>query len=647
MCGIAGIYNTDGAPADGDVLARMARAIRHRGPDGEGFYAEGGVGLAHLALRIIDLSDAARQPMTTEDERLWLIFNGEIYNYRELRPELEARGHRFRSQSDSENILHAYETWGPDCLRRFNGMWAFALWDRTARRLFLARDRLGIKPLYYWWDGQHFAFASEIKALLQHPLIPVQPNGAAIAEYFQAMHLSGDHTWFAGIRRLLPGHYLTVGPDGLQIARYWDLPAEEDAPGLRREAEYIDEVRALLDNAVQIHLRSDVPVGAHLSGGVDSSAIVALISRHLPGRVRTFSGAFAEGPAYDERPYIHAVVERYHTDHHEVVPTWKDLPATLPRLLWHLDEPVVGAGAFPQWHVCRITRAAGVIVVNGGQGGDELFGGYYGYIPAYLRSVQRALGRHPSVPLALALAGDTARVALQANLRRAAVAALQAGRRGRLQIGPTATLPAVFGPTLRELERGADGVEESIGPKSKIQNPKSPLGMALAYDLRHYLPGLLHVEDRTSMAWGLESRVPLLDYRLVELAMRIPAPLKLKGLETKRILRRAVADLLPPVVAARRDKKGFPTPIDRWFAGPLGPWLEEQLLGPTAQARALFDPAWVQAALAAHRSGSADRSRDLWMLLNTNLWWRLFVEGGADQPDTAGPAPRAPAIVPA
>ena len=634
MCGIAGIFDTDGAPADADVLRRMAEAIRHRGPDGDGFYADGGVGLAHLALRIIDLSDAARQPMTNEDERLWLIFNGEIYNYRELRPDLEARGHRFRSRSDSETILHAYETWGPGCLSRFNGMWAFALWDRAARRLFLARDRLGIKPLYYWWDGQHFAFASEIKALLQHPLIRVQPNGAAIAEYFQAMHLSGDHTWFAGIHRLLPGHYLTVGPDGLQIARYWDLPAEEDAPGVRSEGDYIEEVRALLDSAVQIHLRSDVPVGAHLSGGVDSSAIVALISRHLPDRVRTFSGAFAEGPAYDERPYIRAVVERYHTDHHEVVPTWEDLPATLPRLVWHLDEPVVGAGAFPQWHVCRITRAAGVLVVNGGQGGDELFGGYYGYIPAYLRSVQRTLRHHPSLPLALALAGDTARLALQANLRAAALAAFRTGRRGRLQTGDAADLPAFFGPTLLNTEHGVPRAGGAV-------DPKSPLGAALAYDLRHYLPGLLHVEDRTSMAWGLESRVPLLDYRLVELAMRIPAPLKLRGLETKRILRRAVADLLPPVVARRRDKKGFPTPIDRWFAGPLAGWLEDQLLGPAAQARALFAPAWVRATLAAHTSGSADRSRDLWMLLNTNLWWGLFVEGaGAPRAAEGGLLPQ-------
>ena len=623
MCGIAGIYNRDGAPVERAVLEGMAGAIRHRGPDGDGFYYGDGVGLAHLALRIIDLSDAARQPMRNEDGRLRLIFNGEIYNYRELRPDLEARGHRFRSQSDSENILHAYEEWGPECLPRFNGMWAFAIWDEGARRLFLARDRLGIKPLYYWWDGRQLVFGSEIKALPAHPAVPVEPNGAAIAQYFQAMHLGGDHTWFRGIRRLLPGHYLTVDANGLHIQRYWDLPTAEDPPGRRSEGDYIDEVRALLEDAVRIHLRSDVPVGAHLSGGVDSSAVVALISRQLDGPVRTFSGAFAEGPAYDERPYIRAVVDRYHTDHHEVVPTWEDLPAVLPRLVWHLDEPVVGAGAFPQYFVCKITRAAGVIVVNGGQGGDELFGGYYGYIPAYLRSLAAALRRHPSPPLAAALAGDSARVLLDPTLRPAALAALRTGRRGRLQTGDATVVPGFFGPTLRNTEFASEGNQI---PQSAIRNPQSPLGAALAYDLRHYLPGLLHVEDRTSMAWGLESRVPLLDYRLVERAMRIPAPLKLRGLETKRILRRAIADLLPPPVAARRDKKGFPTPIDRWFAGPLRGWLEAQLLGPEAQARGLFDPPYVRQALAAHQAG-ADRSRDLWMLLNTHQWWRLFVEG--------------------
>ena len=629
MCGITGIYNIDGAPVERATLAGMAGAIRHRGPDGDGFYWDdaAGLGLAHLALRIIDLSDAARQPMANEDGRWRLVFNGEIYNYRELRPELCAHGHRFHSHSDSETILHAWEEWGAAALDRFNGMWAFALWDGQARRLVLARDRLGIKPLYYWWDGRTLAFASEIKALLAHPAILVQPNGAAIADYFAAMHPGGDHTWFTGIRRLLPGHTLTVDRDGLRIARYWDVPTEEDPPGARRESDYIDEIRALLESAVQLHLRSDVPVGAHLSGGVDSSAIVGLISHALAEPVQTFSGAFAEGAAYDERPYIHAVVRRWATRHHEVVPTWSDLPALLPRLVWHLDEPVVGAGAFPQYCVSRLTRAAGVIVVNGGQGGDELFGGYYGYLPAYLRSRLAALRRHPQPRAAASLAADLAHLAARPAMRAAAFGALRRGQRGRLQTSLTPTLPAFFGPALRTAH-AAPG-QPVNNPPEAYRPPSSALGAALAYDLRHYLPGLLHVEDRTSMAWGLESRVPLLDVRLVEAAMRIPAALKMAGGEPKHILRRAVADLLPPSVAARRDKKGFPTPIAPWFAGPLHAWLTTQIASPAAHARALFAAPYVETLLAAHRAGQADHSRPLWMILNTHLWWSLFVEGGA------------------
>ncbi|HUS16553.1 MAG TPA: asparagine synthase (glutamine-hydrolyzing), partial [Chloroflexia bacterium] len=607
MCGIAGVYERGGAPADAALLERMARTIAHRGPDGDGFYVDGPVGLAHRALRIIDLSDAAFQPMISEDGDTCLVFNGEIYNYVELLAELQAAGVHFRSRSDSEVLLAAYRTWGTDCLARFNGMFAFAIWDRARRRLFLARDRMGIKPLYYWWDGRRLAFASEIKALLCHPAIAARPNGAAIAEYWRAMYTAGSHTWFEGISRLQPGEYMLVDARrGLRVARYWDLPAHEDAPG-RRESSYVEEVRSLLEDSVRLCLRSDVPLGAHLSGGVDSSAIVALLSGQLSGMpLKTFSGAFEAGPDYDERPFIAAVAGRYGTDHHEIVPVAADLPATLPRLVWHLDEPVAGPGAFPQYFVCKLTRDNGVIVVNGGQGGDELFGGYFGYLPAYLRSILAGIRHRPRPALLAALLGDGARLAGQPALRRAALAALQSGRRGRLRPDSQAALPAFFGPSLRPLLL-APGEQEP--PAS---GDLSALGQALAFDLRHYLPALLQVEDRVSMAWSLESRVPLLDFRLVELAMRIPPELKLRGLETKHILRRAVADLLPPVVANRRDKKGFPTPIGPWFAGPLQPWLREQLLSPAAQDRGLFDPGTVRGMIEDQAAGRAEWSKPLW-----------------------------------
>ncbi|MGI8586815.1 MAG: asparagine synthase (glutamine-hydrolyzing) [Chloroflexia bacterium] len=620
MCGIAGVYDTRGAPADEAVLRRMAAAIAHRGPDGDGFYLDGPVGLAHRALRIIDLSDAALQPMACPDTGNQLIFNGEIYNYVELMRELEARGLEFRSHSDSEALLAGYRAWGTDCVQHFNGMFAFAIWDRARERLFLARDRMGIKPLYYWWDGRRLAFASEIKALLQHPAISAQPNGAAIAEYWRAMYTAGDHTWFEGIRRLEPGCMMLVDRDGLEIRRYWDLPEQEDPPG-RSAGSYIEEVRGLLDSSVRLCLRSDVPLGAHLSGGVDSSAIVGLISRQLEGgRLKTFSGAFDSGPAYDERPYISAVAARYRTDHHEVVPGPADLVASLPRLVWHLDEPVAGAGAFPQYFVCRMTRENGVIVVNGGQGGDELFGGYFGYLPAYLRSIVASFRRHPSPALLSALLGDGLRLSARPALRQAAISALREGRRGRLRPDEATELPDFFGPTLRRLDFASPRTGDYI------PTGRSALGEALAFDLRHYLPALLQVEDRVSMAWSLESRVPLLDYRLVELAMRIPPEIKLRGLETKRILRRAVADLLPASVLARRDKKGFPTPIGPWFAGPLQPWLREQLLGPQARDRGLFEPEAVARMLGEQAAGRADHSRTLWMMLNTGLWFEQFIE---------------------
>src|SRR5919198_6212109 len=297
MCGIAGIYNTTGEPPDGDTLARMAQAIAHRGPDGERFYTDGGLGLAHRHLRIIDLSDAAMQPMTNEDGALWLIFNGEIYNYVELWPELEARGHRFRpSPSDTEVVLHAYEEWGVDCLHRFNGMFAFALWDSWLRRLFIARDRIGVKPLYYRWHDRTLVFASEIKALLEHPDIPARPNLPAIAEYMNAMYTTGEHTWFEGIKRLLPGHYMLADEEGgLQVRQWWDIPNAEDPPGKRPEKYYVRRAREILEDSVRLRLRSDVPLGAHLSGGIDSSAVVALLSKRLAPSgepVRTFSGAF-------------------------------------------------------------------------------------------------------------------------------------------------------------------------------------------------------------------------------------------------------------------------------------------------------------------------------------------------------------------
>lgn len=616
MCGIGGVYNVR-STLERETLVRMAMAIAHRGPDDDGYYFSGAasLGLLHRRLSIIDLSDTGHQPMWDAQHRACIIYNAEVYNYKEILPELQALGYRFVGTSDTEVVLNAYLEWGPDCLSRFNGMFALAIWDEQRQRLFLARDRMGIKPMYYWYDPttQSIVFASEIKALLQDPRVPRQPNLEAIAEYGRFMYSTGDKTWFAGIQQLPPGHYAELGPDtnGLQVRRWWDLPEGEDAVGERSEAEYVAELRELLTDAVRLHLRSDVPVGAHLSGGLDSSSVVALASRWLEGEgagpLETFSGAFAEGAAYDERPYIRAVADMYHTDHHEIIPKAEDFPELLPKLVWHMDYPSVGAGLYPQYHVCKLTAASHVKVVNGGQGGDELFAGYFRYVPPYLRTQMASLRRNPAA--AARLLADMLRVAVRQTLREVA---LNSGRRRLASEGALGLL----NPT----------VQAMLPPRNAGPNPGSnPLQRALYWDLRNYLPALLHVEDRTSMSVSLESRVPLLDYRIVELSASIPAALKLRGLESKRIMRRAVAPLLPAAIVARKDKKGFPTPIDQWFGGSLRGWLTNTLTDLSPTARELINTGYVGQLLREH--GHTDHSRALWMALNIALWCELYIDG--------------------
>ena len=474
----------------------MSRVIEHRGPDREQFFVDGGLGFAHRHLRIIDLSDAALQPMTNEDRSLRLIFNGEIYNYIELRPELEALGHRFMSHSDTETVLHAYEEWGPECLHRFNGMFAFALWDSRRRSLFIARDRVGVKPVYYRWRNGTLVFASEIKALLEHPDVVAEPNLAAITEYMSAMYTMGEHTWFAGINRLLPGHYMIVDESGLTIRRWWDFPADEDEPGARAEQYYIERTRQILEDSVRLRLRSDVPLGAHLSGGLDSSSIVALNSLQLAPMgqaVRTFSGAFSEGAAYDERRYVRDVVRMYRTDHHETLPTADDLPLLLDHMIWHMDEPAAGPGLLLQYRVCELTRRSGVTVINGGQGGDEEWAGYFGYVPAYLRMLARQ-ARHG--PEAVEMAADIARLALNPATRASMLRAIEQGRRGRLEA--TNRAGAWAGPLFRNV------AEESQNTQPTDEQYRTPLGRAIYNDIKWYLPALLQVEDRISMAFSLE-----------------------------------------------------------------------------------------------------------------------------------------------
>ncbi|HUP28431.1 MAG TPA: asparagine synthase (glutamine-hydrolyzing) [Chloroflexia bacterium] len=620
MCGIAGIYNVDGQPPERTTLARMARLLAHRGPDGERFFTQDGVGLAHRHLRIIDLTDAAMQPMASADGLLQLIFNGEIYNYIELRAELELRGHRFSTRSDTEVILHAYQRWGTSCLHRFNGMFAFALWDSAEKRLFIARDRIGVKPLYYSWDGRRLAFASEIKALLAVPSQERRPHLPAVAEYMSAMYTTGDKTWFEGIKRLLPGHYMLASREGLKVSRWWNLPESEDEPGRRTETYYVTRTRELLEDSVRLRLRSDVPLGAHLSGGIDSSSVVALLSAATHAPVRTFSGAFSTGPRYDERRYANMVARRYRTEHHETLPVAADLKNVFDTITWHMDEPAAGPGILLQWAVCKLTAEAGVRVINGGQGGDEMWGGYYGYVPTYLRTVACQVRRHPH--LARTLLASTAQLVGSSPLRNGLVNAVLRRRSGRLK--PDDALCSWAGHKLRELS--FDEGDSSTVTVDEPDSGATPLASLMRWDQRWYLPALLQVEDRTSMAFSLESRAPLLDYRLVEHAATVPSAMRLKGLTLKYILREAVRDLLPPQVYRRQDKMGMPTPISIWFRRELAGWVREQLLG-SGESSSLVDRQYAEQTLEVHTLGREDRSIELWKMLCLSAWWRIYIEG--------------------
>ncbi|MDQ6695241.1 MAG: asparagine synthase (glutamine-hydrolyzing) [Chloroflexota bacterium] len=638
MCGISGIYNIDGQPPDMGLLRAMSSAIAHRGPDGERFFTEGGLGLAHRHLRIIDLSDAAMQPMTNESGTLQLIFNGEIYNYVELRPRLRALGHSFRSNSDTEVLLHAYEEWGVECLEQLNGMFAFALWDSERRRLFIARDRLGVKPLYYTWNGSHFAFASEIKSLLLDPATNRAPHLPSIAQYMNAMYTEGEQTWFKGVRRLLPGHMMLVQPEGMVVRRWWDLPAEEDAYGAKSRRYYIGKTRELLEDSVKLRMRSDVPLGAHLSGGLDSSAVVALLSRQLASfassgatgeRLRTFSGAFAEGTQYDERPYAHAMSKQYNTVYNETIPSADDLPRLLPQMLWHMDEPAAGPGILLQWAVCELTKSAGVTVINGGQGGDEAWGGYFGYIPAYLRSLARLARSHPGI--VTELAADATLLALRPPLRSAAFKAIKQGRRGRLEAD--ADLGEWAGPLFTSEASSQFASTPERAPQR--QPTRTPLAAAMYHDLTNYLPALLQVEDRTSMAFSLESRAPLLDYRLVEHAATVPSALRMEHLQMKHILREAVRDLLPPLILKRTDKRGMPTPTALWFRTSLKGWVRGVLLSPEAVHAGILSPAYVRRVLDEHESGKVDHGSRIWQMLNVITWWQSVAEAFGQQNESS------------
>ena len=635
MCGIAGIVAADRIrPEECARLPRMRDIIAHRGPDDSGLHVDGFAGLAHRRLSIVDLA-AGHQPLANEDDSVWVAFNGEIYNHAELRPRLEAAGHRYRTRSDTETIVHAYEQWGDACVERFRGMFAFAIWDAPRRRLLLARDRLGIKPLYWTLSGSRLVFGSEIKAILESRIVQVEANDAAIPELLSTRYLSGSETMFRGVHRLLPGHTLVFERGAVTTRQWWDVPAgpSHGRPPMS-DGDAIGEFRARLDEAVRTRLMADVPLGMFLSGGLDSSAIAALMARMIDRPLQTFSVAF-EDRAFSELEYAREVAGAIGADAHEIVIGAHDFFSALPRLVWHEDEPIAHPSSVPLYFVSRLAREH-VKVVLTGEGSDELLAGYGKYPRALMNwrggtawtlapEPFRAFVANTIVPR---LPGRLGRYASRSFLAMPRTpeamffdnfAAIGLRRQANLldaRVAARATADAAYGPSRAFFDTPDAG--------------STVLDRLLYTDLKTYLVELLMKQDQMSMAASIESRVPFLDHPLVEFAAGLPPRMKLRGFTTKWVLREAVKSILPPSILTRR-KMGFPVPFGIWARTTHTAMLRDILLDRRTRERGITDPKTVGALIDAHAAGTQHGADALWSLLNLELWYRTFVDGGGVQ----------------
>jgi asparagine synthase (glutamine-hydrolysing) len=598
----------------------MGHLLDHRGPDGAGAWDEPGVALGFRRLAILDLSEAGMQPFVSADGRHVLVHNGEIYNYRELRAELESRGHRFRSATDTEVVLAAYREWGDRCVERFNGMWAFALWDAAKQRLFCSRDRFGVKPFYYTWDGSRLVFASELKAFRGDPGFRAEANLPLVRDYLEHGTLEHtDATFFASVRKLPPAHSLVLDGGGLRLGRYWEL-ALEPPPDDPEEL-----VRELFFDSVRLRLRSDVPVGTCLSGGLDSSAIACVVDRlmrteaeaALPvgERQRTFTAYFAGAAAHDERPYARAVVDATGSAAHWVSFDASDVVRVLPSVVETQDEPFGSTSIVAQWFVMREAASAGLKVMLDGQGGDEVFAGYPVYIGSRLADLLVG-GRLPALRRELA-AQRRVQGAGTGALAQMLARPLAPERLKRVVRARVKGTSGLVGPALRALDGGHDVVTTPFPDRLRRQ---------MAVIIAHGLPELLRYEDRNSMAHSLEARVPFLDYRLVQAAFSVRAEQLLDGGVTKVLLRKALADVLPPVVRDRVDKIGFATPESGWLRGELGVFAQEVFASSSFAERGYVDAEAAAQRLREHRAGRVEAAQPIWRALNTELWARTFVD---------------------
>lgn len=634
MCGIYGILHLDGSPADPGMVAAMGAVTRHRGPDDEGWHRDGSCVIGMRRLSIIDLA-GGHQPFESEDGKLWLVCNGEVYNFRELRRELEAAGHAFRSASDCEVILHAYEEWGDAFVHRLNGMYNFALWDGRRRRLLLGRDRIGVKPLYWRLDGQRFAFATEAKALLDLPGVTPQVDRVALASYLNLGYVSAPRSMFAGISKLPAASLMSIEDGFTTLRRYWSAP-ERIEQGIDEE-EWVERIRTGIERSVRMQMVSDVPIGAFLSGGIDSSAVVASMAAATDRPVKTYAIGFGGSAAddfYNELPYARRVAELFGTDHHEII-VKPDVVALLPRLLWHLDEPIADTAFITTYLVSEFARRD-VTVILSGVGGDELFGGYRRYLgnhyarqfarlPRFLQGFAKEAGRllpadrHSRwLNVARLAKGFLESAELSFDERyRAYLQIMERSLAGRLLAG---SAPADWDPLV---EAFASSRQDDA------------CNQMLTVDMASQLPDdLLLLTDKMSMAVSLECRVPLLDHELLEMAATMPETVKIRGGVLKAAMKKALAHRLPPDILHRR-KRGFGTPMGAWMKGELSVLLERLLAPESLQARGLFDPGVVGQLLADHRANRRDYTDALLSLVNFEVWARIYLDRRGHQEVTA------------
>jgi asparagine synthase (glutamine-hydrolysing) len=616
----------------------MRDEMTHRGPDDAGDLIfdnrRGGFGFRRLS--IIDLSPAGHQPMRGCDEHTWLVFNGEIYNHALLREDLESRGHNYHSRTDSETILHLYEERGLDLVNEIEGDYAFAIWDEEKERLVLVRDRIGVKPLYYYHKDGRFIFASEIKAILQHPAVTPDIDEESLYHYLTFLTTPAPTTLFRNIHKLPAGHMLTLKRDGVLVVRqYWDaLPPEQ--PVTRTESEHRDEILRLLRDSIRKRMMSDVPFGVFLSGGVDSSANVALMSEQMSRPVETFTVGFSDAEYLNELDSARRIARQFHTNHHEVIISEKEMQEFLPALVFHQDEPIADPVCVPLYYVSKLARDSGTIVVQVGEGSDEIFSGYDNYV-RHLRIYENFWRRAEALPRALRRAVSTlSRPALEATGRKRM--AIELLRRlgedeplfwGGVVVYDETFKPRVLSQQLRERVSGLSSLQvvETYLKHIERERPESDFLSRMTYlELKLRLPELLLMRvDKITMATSVEARVPFLDHHLVEYALALPRSLKVEGTSGKQILKRSLEEILPHDLLYER-KRGFGAPVREWFREGLGNWFDDHLMNSTMRRRELLDYSFIGRLLDEHRRKTKDWGFHLWALLNLSLWYERWID---------------------